>query len=33
MENSSQLFTWLKESTAIGILPDEILKAIVSTQF
>lgn len=29
MDNSSQLFTWLKESTAIGILPDEILKAIV----
>lgn len=30
MENSSQLLTWLKESTAIGILPDEILKAIIS---
>ncbi|WP_373481297.1 sigma 54-interacting transcriptional regulator [Geminocystis sp.] len=30
MKNLAQLLTWLKESTAIGILPDEILRAIAS---
>ncbi|MGI0482603.1 sigma 54-interacting transcriptional regulator [Geminocystis sp. CENA526] len=28
MQNPSELFTWLKENTALGILPDEVLGSI-----